>query len=36
VAALAKRLRAEGHQVVAKGKRMLVADAEKKLFTKLK
>ena len=33
--AIAKRLRAEGHQVVAKGKRMLVADYEQKLFTKL-
>jgi hypothetical protein len=34
--ASAKRLRAEGHKVVAKGKRLLVADFEKKLFTKLK
>jgi 6-O-methylguanine DNA methyltransferase, DNA binding domain len=33
---VAKRLRAEGHQIVAKGKRRLVADFEKKLFTKLK
>ena len=33
--AIAKRLRAEGHKVVAKGKRMLVADYEQKLFTKL-
>ena len=33
---VAKRLRAEGHKVVAKGKRMLVADYERKLFTKLK
>jgi alkylated DNA nucleotide flippase Atl1 len=32
---VAKRLRAEGHKVVAKGKRMLVADFEKKLFAKL-
>jgi 6-O-methylguanine DNA methyltransferase, DNA binding domain len=32
----AKRLRAEGHQIIAKGKRMLVADFEKKLFAKLK
>jgi hypothetical protein len=36
VAGIAKRLRAEGHRLVAKGKRMLVADYEKKLFTKLK
>jgi alkylated DNA nucleotide flippase Atl1 len=35
VAAVAKRLRAEGHQIIAKGKRTLVADFEKKLFTKL-
>jgi len=35
VAQLAKRLRAEGHQIVVKGKRTLVADFEKKLFTKL-
>jgi alkylated DNA nucleotide flippase Atl1 len=35
VEAVAKRLRAEGHKVVAKGKRMLVADYEKKIFTKL-
>jgi hypothetical protein len=35
VAALSKRLRAEGHKVVAKGKRLLVVDYEKKLFTKL-
>lgn len=33
--ALAKRLRAEGHKVVSKGKRVLVADYEKKLFNKL-
>ena len=31
----AKRLRAEGHKIVAKGKRLLVADFEKKLFAKL-
>ncbi len=31
----AKRLRAEGHKIVAKGKRTLVADYEKKLFGKL-
>lgn len=36
VAALAKRLRAEGHQLVAKGKRTLVADYESKLFGKLR
>lgn len=32
---LAKRLRAEGHKIIAKGKRVLVADFEKKLFRKL-
>jgi len=32
---VAKRLRVEGHKIVAKGKRMLVADYEKKLFAKL-
>jgi hypothetical protein len=32
---LAKRLRAEGHRIVSKGKRVLVADYEKKLFGKL-
>jgi hypothetical protein len=36
VAAVAKRLRAEGHKIVTKGKRTLVADYEKKLFTKLR
>lgn len=35
VTALAKRLRAEGHKLVTKGKRTLVADFEKKLFGKL-
>jgi hypothetical protein len=35
-ASVAKRLRAEGHKIVAKGKRLLVADFEKKVFTKLK
>ena len=35
VEALAKRLRAEGHKLVSKGKRTLVADFEKKLFRKL-
>ena len=33
---VAKRLRAEGHKVFAKGKRILVADYEQKLFKKLK
>jgi alkylated DNA nucleotide flippase Atl1 len=32
---VAKRLRAEGHKIISKGKRTLVADYEKKLFTKL-
>lgn len=32
---VAKRLRAEGHKIVSKGKRTLVADYEKRLFTKL-
>ena len=32
---VAKRLRAEGHKIVTKGKRTLVTDHEKKLFTKL-
>jgi alkylated DNA nucleotide flippase Atl1 len=36
VAQIAKRLRAEGHKLVAKGKRTLVAGYEKKLFTKLR
>ena len=35
LAALTKRLRAEGHKLVSKGKRLLVADYEKKLFGKL-
>lgn len=34
-AAVARRLRAEGHRLVAKGKRLIVADYEQKLFTKL-
>lgn len=34
--AIARRLRAEGHRIVAKGKRTLVADFEKKLFVKLR
>ena len=33
---VAKRLRAEGHNVVTKGKRVLVADYEQKLFAKLR
>jgi alkylated DNA nucleotide flippase Atl1 len=32
---VAKRLRAEGHKIVTKGKRTLVTDHEKKLFTHL-
>jgi len=32
---VAKRLRAEGHKIVSKGKRMLVANYEKNLFTHL-
>ena len=32
---VAKRLRAEGHKTVAKGRRVLVADHDKKLFTRL-
>jgi hypothetical protein len=32
VAGLAKRLRAEGHKIVPKGKRFLVADYQKSLF----
>ena len=35
VDSVAQRLRAEGHKIVAKGKRTLVADYEKRLFTKL-
>lgn len=34
VIALAKRLRVEGHKLVTKGKRVLVADYEKNLFAK--
>jgi hypothetical protein len=33
---VAKRLRAEGHRIVSRGRRLLVADHEKTLFTKLK
>ena len=36
VDAVAKRLRAEGHKIAAKGKRTFVADYERKLFTKLR
>jgi len=36
VVALAKRLRAEGHKIISKGKRTLVADYEKQLFTNLR
>jgi len=36
VEGIAKRLRAEGHKIVTKGRRMLVTDHEKKLFTKLR
>jgi alkylated DNA nucleotide flippase Atl1 len=36
VKAIARRLRAEGHKIIAKGKRVLVVDSEKKLFTKFK
>ena len=33
---LAKRLRAEGHKIISKGRRTLVDDFEKRLFTKLR
>jgi hypothetical protein len=33
---ITKRLRAEGHRVLSRGKRTIVADHEKKLFTKLR
>jgi len=36
VSAITKRLRAEGHKVISKGRRRLVADFEKKLFTGLR
>jgi 6-O-methylguanine DNA methyltransferase, DNA binding domain len=36
IAHIAKRLRAEGHKVISKGKRTFVADHEKKLFARLK
>jgi alkylated DNA nucleotide flippase Atl1 len=36
VESVAKRLRAEGHKIISKGKRTLVADYEKKVFAKLR
>ncbi|HEY5041471.1 MAG TPA: hypothetical protein VIK53_05655 [Verrucomicrobiae bacterium] len=33
---ITKRLHAEGHKIISKGRRTLVADHEKKLFTKLR
>jgi alkylated DNA nucleotide flippase Atl1 len=36
VAVISKRLRAEGHKIVSKGKRTLVGDFEKKIFGKLR
>jgi alkylated DNA nucleotide flippase Atl1 len=36
VEGIAKRLHAEGHKIVAKGRRKLVADYKNKLFTKLR
>ncbi|MBI3848708.1 MAG: MGMT family protein [Verrucomicrobia bacterium] len=33
---VAKRLRAEGHKVISKGRRVFVADHENKLFTRLR
>lgn len=33
---VAKRLRAEGHKIITKGKRLLVADHEQSIFTKFK
>jgi hypothetical protein len=36
VSELSKRLRAEGHKLVSKGKRVLVAEYEKQLFGKLR
>jgi hypothetical protein len=35
IAGLAKRLRAEGHKIISKGKRTLVVDYEKKLWRPL-
>lgn len=36
VQAVARRLRAEGHKLAARGKRLIVADYEKKLFHELR
>ena len=36
VIALARRLRAEGHKIISKGKQTMVDDFDKKLFTKLR
>ena len=36
VAQISKRLRAEGHKIISKGNKTVVADYEKKLFTGLK
>jgi|SRR5665213_1457809 len=36
VEAVSKRLRAEGHKIISKGRRTLVVDHEKKLFAKLR
>jgi hypothetical protein len=36
VPAISRRLRGEGHKVIARGKRALVADFEEKIFTRLK
>ena len=36
VEAIAKRLQAEGHKVIAKGKRSVVVDFEKRLFAKFR
>ena len=36
VTALARRLRAEGHKIISKGRRTFVGDFEKQLFTRLR
>jgi hypothetical protein len=36
VAAISRRLRSEGHKIISKGKRFLVADYETKTFTRLR
>ena len=36
VEAIARRLRAEGHKIISKGRRTFVADHEKKLFARLR